>query len=211
MSTGKIVTAGLVFQAEQTTTQVPVASGAGSIAVANNIATITTAGVHGLTFTPAANILPNFFVQLTGVTAMTGVGTLNGPIFRILAIPSTTTFQIYTTVTAGTFTAGTVVPAFIPGFVASDNSAFLGPPSLAGVQQAGDCLFTLGPNCTVQYNPDNTSLIFDSTTGSTPAVAPVFRSLIPVSSASPAWLDGTGAIVMLASGTAGTSRVSLIN
>ena len=54
---------------------------------ATNIATITTASPHGLTFNPAANVPPNYFVTFSGnITAQTGAGTLIGNYFRILSI-----------------------------------------------------------------------------------------------------------------------------
>lgn len=204
------------LQPEWTTTQVPVASGAGSIAVANNIATVTTAAAHGLTMAPAAGTMPNFFVTFTGVTAMTGVGTLNGPIFRLLAIPSTTTIQIYTTVTAGTFTAGTIVPVFLTPFSAILGSAFVGFLNNLGTNVPGalvqssfmSCL--TGVNCTVQYNPDGTSIIQDSTTGPTLAVAPVYRVGLPASTGAMNFWMNPPAMAVFASGGAGTSKFSII-
>jgi hypothetical protein len=215
MSDIKIPVPGLEFQSELSTTQVPVASGAGSIAAANNIVTVTTAGAHGLTLTPAAGTLANYFVTFTGVTAQTGVGTLNGPIFRILAIPSTTTIQIYSTVTGGTFTAGTIVPVFIVPFIGQLVSGFVNGPTMTGVGVApalvasGIVNALLGPNCVIQYNPDNTSVIQDPTVPTTLAVAPVYRTLVSASTNAQQWLM-EAAIALFASGTAGTSRVSVI-
>lgn len=204
------------LQPEMSTTAVPVASGAGTIAVANNIATFTTAGAHGLTMAVAAGTMPNYFVTFTGVTAMTGVGTFNGPIFRILAIPSTTTVQVYTTITAGTFTAGTIVPVFLPPFTAVLGSTYVGflnnlgttqqPPALV---QSSFVNFLLGPNCTFQYNTDNTSVIQDATVASTLAVAPVYRIYGAVSTGGQFWVNPPQ-MALFASGTAGTSRVSVI-
>lgn len=211
----KLFVPGLEFQTELQTTQVPVASGAGSIAVSNNIATITFAGAHGLTMTPAAGTLPNYFCTFTGVTAQTGIGTLNGPIFRILAIPSTTTIQIYTTVTGGTFTAGTCVPVFICPFVAQLGSAFINGPTQVGVQVppalvgAGMVNCSLGANCTVQYNPDNTSVIQDPTVPQTLAASPTYRNVIAASGLGQLWMM-EASIALFASGGAGTSRVSVI-
>jgi hypothetical protein len=217
MSDLKIAVPGEIFQTELATTQVPITGTGGTFAVANNIATITTAAPHGLTFSPAAGTMPNFFVTFAGVTAQTGVGTLNGPIFRILAIPSTTTFQIYTTITAATLTGATIIPVFIPVYSPVVGSAFVGGPTNATptivqgpLQSTGNMNYLLGPNCTIQYNPDNTSIIQDSTSGPTLAVAPVFRICGAVSTGGQQWVDGSGAIALFASGGAGTSRVSVI-
>ncbi len=215
MSDTKLFVPGLEFQTELQTTQVPIASGAGSFAAANNIATITFAAAHGLTMTPAAGTLPNFFVQFTGFTGMAGVGTLNGPIFRLLAIPSVTTIQIYTTVTAATFTAGTCIPVFICPFTQQISSAFLNGPSMLGVQVApalvgsGIVNASLGANCTVQYNPDNTSVIQDPYSGPTLAASPTYRNLVAASSQAQQWMM-EAAIALFASGGAGTSRVSVV-
>ena len=215
----KIAVPGYVFLPELTTVQVPIAMGAsGAGASANNILTLTFTAAHGLTFTPAAGTLPNYFVQLAGVTGMTGTGNLNGPIFRILSIPSTTTINIYSTVTGGVFTAATVTPIFIPTFNAQVTSQFAGGPQQPigtpnpPAQVASSFVnMTLGANCVALYNPDNTSLIYDSTTGNTPATPPVFRTLFPASSSNQLWLDGTGGMVIAASGGAGTSRFSVVS
>jgi hypothetical protein len=218
MSDLKIVVPGAVFLTELATTQVPVASGAGTFSATNNIATITFAGAHGLTFTPAAGTAPNFFVQFTGFAAQTGVGTLNGPIFRILAIPSATTIQIYTTVTAATFTAGTAIPVFIPTGAAIVGSVFSAPQVTVAagaitqgpLQASAWVNMNLGANCVAQYNPDNTSIIQDSTTGNTLAVAPTFRTMLAASTGGQLWIDGAGASAIFASGSAGTSRFSVV-
>jgi hypothetical protein len=211
----KLPVQGLQFQGELTTVQVPIASGAGSIAFANNIATVTFAAAHGLTLTPAAGTLANYFIQFSGITAQSGVGTMNGPIFRILAIPSATTIQVYTTVTAATFTAGTATPVFVVPFLGQNVSSFVNGPTMTGVTVApawvgaGMCNLSLGPNCTVQYNPDNTSIIEDALTGNTLAVAPTYRTLLAASSQTQLWMSDVS-IALFASGTAGTSRLSLI-
>jgi hypothetical protein len=203
------------IQPELSTTQVPVASGAGTIAAANNIVTVTTASAHGLTMAPAAGTMPNFFVQFTGITGQAGTGTLVGPIFRILAIPSTTTLQVYSTVTAGTFTAGTIVPVFLAPFTAILGSVFVGFLNNLGTSVPGALVQSsfinaaLGPNCTIQYNPDNTSIVYDGTTGNTPAVAPTYRTLVAASGAGQLWLNGPQ-MALFASGSAGTSRISVL-
>jgi hypothetical protein len=217
MSDLKIALAGSVFGAEQTTTQIPIALGAsGAFSVANNIATITFTSAHGLTFQPAAGVMPNFFGTFSGASGQTGIGTLNGPIFRILAIPSTTTIVIYTTVTAATLTSASFIPVFIPNFLVNVQSTFAGGPSQTGATTQGQTVqsanvnLTLGANCVAQYNPDNTSLIYDSTTGNTPATAPVFRTNLAASSGGQIWFDGAGGTAIFASGSAGTSRASVI-
>lgn len=203
------------LQPELSTTQVPISSGAGSCAFANNICTMTFAAAHGLTMAPAAGTMPNYFIQFSGATAQSGTGSINGPIFRILGIPSTTTITFYTTVTAATWTAGTATPVFLPPFTSILGSTFVGflnnlgtnvPPALL---QGSFCNLALGPNCTVQYNPDNTSVIYDGSTGNTPAAAPTYRTLVAASGAGQIWLNGPQ-MGVFASGGAGTSRVSVL-
>jgi hypothetical protein len=229
MSDLKIAVPGVVYQTEQSTTQIAILASANawtfSIPTAGvPIALITTTNPHGLTFTPAAGTLPNFFVTFQGnITAQTGVGTIIGNLFRILTIPSTTTFTIATTVTAATAatTAG-IVPVFIPQFQVGVGSAFAGGPqagaplvpAIGTYTSSENCCLTTGPNCVVNYYPDNTSAILDSSNTSsaspTPTTAPVARTLLPASSQGQVWFDGVGSTLMVASGTAGTSRVSVI-
>jgi hypothetical protein len=219
MSTIKSPVAGLQFQAELTTTQVPIALGAGGLfAVANNVATITFNAAHGLTLTPAAGTLANYFIQFNGVTAQTGVGTLNGPIFRILSIPTATTITIYTTVTAATMTAANAVPVFVFPFIGQNVSGFVNGPIMTATQVApawvgaGWANLALGANCTVQYNPDNTSVIQDPTIPTsigTLAATPTYRTLVAVSTGSQVWMSDVS-IALFASGGAGTSRLSVI-
>lgn len=207
---------GADFLTELTTVQLPVASGAGSVAAANNIVTITHAAAHGLTMAPAAGTMPNYFVQLTGVTAQSGTGTLVGPIFRLLDIPSTTTYRIYSTVTAGTFTAGTTVPVFLSPFTAILGSTFVNalnnlgtstqPPALV---QSSYVNYLLGANCTWQYNPDNTSIIYDGAAGNTPAAGPLYRTMGAASTGGEMWVNPPQ-MALIASGSAGTSRVSVV-
>lgn len=222
MSDLKLAVAGAVYQAELSTAQFAIlaTANAWTFAAANNIATITTTTPHGLTFTPVAGTMPNFFVTFQGnITAQTGVGTIIGVIFRILSIPSTTTFTIYTTVTAATAatTAG-IVPVFIPNYTPVIGSGFAGSitagtPAVAtpgALQSTENCNFTLGANCVVNYYPDNTGLIYDQTTGSTPATAPVARTLLAASTSGQVWMDCTGSTALVASGTTATSRVSVV-
>lgn len=219
MSDVKLPVDGLMFQGELSTTQVPIALGAGGLfAVANNIATITFNAAHGLTLTPAAGTLANYFIQFSGVTAQTGVGTLNGPIFRILSIPTTTTITIFTTVTAATMTAATATPVFLCPFIGQQVSGFVNGPIMTATQVApalvgsGIVNVSLGANCTVQYNPDNTSVIQDAlipVSVGTLATTPTYRNLVAASSQAQQWMAGC-AIALFASGGAGTSRVSVI-
>jgi hypothetical protein len=224
MSDLKIALPGSVYQLEQSTTQFAILASANawtfSQVASTNIATITTTSAHGLTASPAAGTLPNYFVTFAGnITAQTGVGTLIGNTFRILSIPSATTFTIYTTVTAATAaTTAAIIPVFVPVYTSFVGSPFAGGP-LAGtpgvvtqpqVQASANCNLTLGANCVVVYCPDNTALLLDQTTGSTPATAPVQRTLLPASSQGQVWFDGAGSTLINASGTTGTSRVSVI-
>ena len=211
----KIPVQGLNFQSELTTTQVPVAVGAGTFAAANNIATLTFAAAHGLTLTPAAGTLANYFFQLAGATAQTGVGTINGPIFRILSIPSTTTLTFYTTVTAATVTAATLTPVFIVPFLGQNVSGFVNGPLMGTTPVApawvgaGQVNLSLGANCTVQYNPDDTSIIEDPISGPTLGTAPTYRTLLAASTSGQLWMADVS-IALFASGSAGTSRLSVI-
>lgn len=207
---------GLQFQSELTTTQIPVALGASGVyAAANNIATLTFTAAHGLTLTPAAGTLANYFFQLSGATAQTGVGTLNGPIFRILSIPDTTHIVFYTTVTAATVTGATLTPVFVVPFIGQQVSGFVNGPLQAGVLvppalvAAGSVCALLGANCTVQYNPDNTSVIQDPVVGPTLATTPTYRNIVAVSTGGQVWMSDVS-IALFASGGAGTTRVSVI-
>jgi hypothetical protein len=199
MSDQRLPVAGLDFFPEQTISQFVIPAGAGAtFAAASNIATITTNAAHGLTLNPAANVPPNYFVSFGGSSsAMTGTGILVGNIFRILTIPSTTTFTIYTTITAATVTSLTVIPVFFPWLQPAQQSGFVGGPTqtIATVVtpfgppylQSAQMQYLLGANCNVQYNSDRLALILDGNStpaGGTPAVAPVQRVLTPAGSAS---------------------------
>lgn len=236
MSDLKIAVPGAVYQTELSTTQIAITNAANalSLAVSNNIATLTFASAHGLTAAPAAGTLPNFYFTFAAATVTGGTGTLNGPIFQILSIPSTTTLTFYTTVTSATFSGASVIPVFIPVYSAFTGSAFSGyinsySPVTSSVIQTplpilstANCNFTTGPNCLVAYYPDNTSIIQTPISvnvvsgvaqppGQTLVTAPTQRTLLPASSQGQVWLDGTASIAVLASGTAGTSRVSVIS
>jgi hypothetical protein len=203
------------LQPQLSTTQVPIAVGAGTFAASSNIATITTASAHGLTMAPAAGTLPNFFVQINGASAQSGTGSINGPIFRILAIPSTTTLQIYTTVTAATVTSANLVPVFFPPFTAILGSTFVGYLNNLGVNvppamtQSSTVQYTLGPNCTIQYDPTNTQIIYDGAAGNTPATSPTLRNSAAASTNGQQYINPPQ-MGLFASGSAGTSYVAVI-
>jgi hypothetical protein len=230
MSDLKIAVPGYVYQPELNTTQFAILASVNawtfSQVAATNIATITTTSAHGLTAQPAlTTTLPNYFVTFAGnITGQTGVGTLIGNTFRILSIPSTTTFTIYTTVTAATAaTTAAIIPVFYPVYTTQPVSQFgqyLNSYSALTSAQANvpypllataNCNLTLGANCVVNYYPDNTALILDATTGSTPSTAPVARTLIAASSSGQVWFDAAGSTALVASGTTATSRVSVIS
>jgi hypothetical protein len=229
MSDLKIALAGSIYQAEQSTTQIAILASANawtfSIPTAGvPIALITTATPHGLTFTPTAGTMPNFFVTFQGnITAQTGPGTIIGNLFRILTIPSTTTFTIATTVlTATAATTAGIVPVFIPQFQVGVGSVFAGgpqvgtplAPAIGTYTSSENVCLTTGPNCVVNYYPDNTSVILDSsntsTASPTPTTAPTARVLLAASSQGQVWFDGAASTLLVASGTAGTSRASVI-
>src|SRR5215469_16105447 len=197
----KIPVDGLVFQPELSTTQVPIALGAGGLfAAANNIATITFNAAHGLTLNPVAGTMPNYFVTFNGVTGQTGVGTLNGPVFPILAIPSATTILLWTTITAAVMTAANCVPIFICPFTPQNVSAMAGggpTQTIAGTvtpfpppnNYAALVSINAGNNCAPIYNPDNTSVI-QLPGQPTLATTPVYRSLGPPAASQQVWFSG---------------------
>jgi hypothetical protein len=221
----RLPTLGFDYQAQLTITQVPIVLAAGSVANVNNIVTVTTAGAHGLTLNPAAGVPPNYFVSFTGTSAPTGVGILNGNIFRILSIPSTTTFTIYSTVTGATLTGSNIVPVFFAPFTASPGTLFSGPqptmtvaavttayppPNVAGAV----VLAQLGANANIRFNSD---LLFTgpldpitTPAAGTPAVAPVWTVGQAVSVSGDFPMLGYSAAVW-AGGSAGTSTLSVIN
>jgi hypothetical protein len=96
------------------------------------------------------------------------------------------------------------------GFAGGPSAGTPGVVTQGPIQASGNINYLLGANCTIQYNPDNTSIIQDSTTGSTLATAPTFRISGAVSTGGQQWMDGTGCIAIFASGGAGTSRFSVV-
>ena len=215
----KIAVPGVDYYAEQSTTQFAIPAGAGAtFSASGNIATITTNAAHGLTFSPSANVLPNFFIQpATSSSGLSGTGILVGNVFRILSIPTTTTFTIWTTVTAATVTATTFNPVFFPVFIAANLSGIANLPSQNPWPWFGSaqCVnLTLGANVVAQYNPDNTMYPQDPSTnlqngvGTTLGTAPTMRTLLAASSGGQLRFGPQD--ILLASGTTATSRVSIV-
>jgi len=204
------------LQPEFSTTAVPIALGAGGLlalqsqGAGSNIATLTFNAAHGYTQTNQSNGTkliqnvttghgptlyggsalqsPYTYFQLTGATGVTAV---NGVTLPILAIPSTTTMLVYAPLsgTNPTVTGASFQPVFVPSY--------------------GEYNFTLGANCVMQYNPDNTGSPVVPPAASLPA--PTWRSLFAASTAGQVDLDGAGQMIILASGGAGTSRWSIID
>ena len=225
MSELRLPYAGLDLEPELSITQFVIPAGVGAtFAASNNIGTFTTNAAHGLTLNPSAGTPPNYYVTFGGSSSgLTGTGVLIGNIFRILSIPSTTTFTIYTTITAATVTSTTVIPVFFPNFLAGLTSGFAGGPTqtISSVvtpfppqQLVGAfVLCNLGANCVVQYNSDLTALLLDAqstpATG-TPGTAPTYRTLIAASGSGNFW-GAAPTVGVFASGTTATSRLSCIN
>ena len=223
MSDLKIAVGGLDYFPEQSTAQFVIPAGAGAtFAVANNIATITFNAAHGLTFNPAANVLPNYFIKFGGTTSgLTGTGILVGNVFRILSIPSTTTITIYTTITAATVTSLTGIPVFYPvfqtallsgaatGTLASGTTGSFATSGGYPFYGTTQCVnFTFGANCTALYNPDNTGAPLDASTGNTPSTAPRVLPFAAVSTSSQLRFGPYDYIA--ASGSTATSYISIV-
>lgn len=219
MSTTKLPTQGLDLQSELSIAQFVIPAGAGAtFAAASNIGTITFNAAHGLTLSPAAGVPPNYFITFGGSTSgLTGTGILVGNIFRILSIPSTTAITIYTTITAATVTSLTGIPVFFSPFTASGGGPY-GPvqtPATAGTYplpnlSANWIIAALAANAAVRYNPDQTAVILDATTGNTPAVAPTWRDVIAASTSDMAFIAAPWGAIW-ANGTTATSRVSVLS
>jgi hypothetical protein len=225
MSDLKIAVGGLDYFPEQSTA----ANGTTTMTAVtttstNNIMTITTAAAHGLTFNPAANVLPNYFVKFggTGYSAISGTGVLLNNVFRILSIPSTTTFTIYTTITSITTTTGSlIIPVFYPvfqtallsgaatGTLASGTTGAFATSGGYPFYGSTQCVnFTFGANCNAQYNPDNTGVPLDASTGNTPSTAPTVRTLAAVSTSGQLRFGPYDYIQAL--GSAATSVISIV-
>ena len=223
MSDLKIAVGGLDYFPEQSTAQFVIPAGAGAtFAVANNIATITFNAAHGLTFNPAANVLPNYFIKFGGTTSgLTGTGILVGNVFRILSIPSTTAITIYTTITAATVTSLTGIPVFYPvfqtallsgaatGTLASGTTGSFATSGGYPFYGTTQCVnFTFGANCTALYNPDNTGAPLDASTGNTPSTAPTVRTFAAVTTGGQLRFGPYDYIA--ASGSTATSYISIV-
>lgn len=222
----RLPTAGLDLQSELTSTQLAIPLGAGATySMANNIATFTFNAAHGLTLSPAAGVMPNYFITFGGTaTTLTGTGQLVGNIFRILTIPSTTAITFYCTIATATVTATTGFPIFFPPYTAGLGSSFQGGPSQL-IATAGSyplpnltgaySYLTLGANIAARYNPDQTAIILDGYTtpglsgGTTPTVAPTWRDIAAVSTNDTLW-GAPPWFALWANGAAGTSRVSVV-
>jgi len=232
MSLLRLPLQGLDLETEQTITQFVIPAGAGATfsnansatVGAGGVCTFTTNAAHGLTLNPSANVPPNYFVTFGGSTsAITGTGVLINNVFRILSIPSTTTFTFWSTISTATVTSTTVIPVFYPNFQAGFTSGFAGGPTqtISSVVtpfpppqlEAATLLCQFGANCIVQYNPDLTALLLDPqstpTTG-TPATAPVWRTL-QAASASGFVFAAPPHVGIFANGTTATSHVSVVN
>jgi len=236
MATLKTPAPGIEFLQEVQTTQIAIIQSGNNMtwAFSGNICTVTFASVHGITsaFTAGSgatpSTLPNYYFLVggTAMTGLTGIGILQGVIFRILSIPSTTTLTFYTTVTAATSGASTTFqPVFIlPNIPLPASGLYSGGPTLTGVAQpppwsyASEYNVTTGANCTVQYAPGNWAgstvtpqIVYDATTGNTPGTAPTMRTLVPVSSVGQIAMGTAGNGVIVASTTsAGTTYASVI-
>jgi hypothetical protein len=207
------------LQPEFSTTAVPIALGAsgtlvlGSGATAN-IATLTFTAAHGYTAVKQFNGIttisnattghgptnyggstlqsPWTYFQLTGATGVTAV---NGVTFVILSIVNTTVMTVYIPLagTSPTVTAASFLPVWVPSY--------------------GDYNMVLGANCAVQYNPDNTGApVLPGTSVYTPTLpTPTFRTLQAVSTTGQLEFDGAGQQIIIANGSAGTSRWSIFD
>lgn len=233
MSILRLPVAGLDLQAKLSITQIVVPAGAGATFVnanasnvgAGGVCTFTSNAAHGLVLNPSAGVPPNYFVTFGGSTsAITGTGVLINNVFRILSIPSTTTFTFWSTISTATVTSTTVVPVFYPPFIAGNNSGFAGGPTqtissvVTGFSppqlEAATVLVITGANCTCVIDQAQTAIILDPqstpTTG-TPATAPTWTSFIPVSSANDPWLCAPWGAIWASTANAGTTTLSVVN
>lgn len=230
MSDLKIVVPGQTYFTELTTTQVPIAAGGGATWVnaatsGSGVVTVTTNAAHGLTLTPAAGVAPNYFVQMaTGFTVLTGAGVGLNQIFRILSIPTTTTFTVWSSILTATVTSTTFVPIFFMTSAIAPNSSFLGGPVMTATAQppmlvgSANVNYLLGANCIVQYAPGDytgssitPSIPLDQSVngGVTPASAPTYRTLAAASTGGQAFFPGYSQFIA-ASGSAGSTFWSVI-
>ena len=206
------------FKTRLSCAQVPTVGAAATFANdGHGMITIAGLPAHGLTFNPAAGVMPNYFVTFSGSTGEAG-GTLNGNIFRLLKIPSTTSLVIYGTLTAATVTTIHVIPVFFVPFAGmlGNYSGQVGPTDSAGVAwppanlRGDSALLQLGANCAWQINYDNTAVILDPvttpTTG-TPSTAPLWS--VQVAASANGLVYGGYQEALFANGAAGTSYASI--
>jgi hypothetical protein len=185
----------------------------------SNIATITTAGPHNLKFDPPAGHAPTYFVSFTGPSP------LANQIFRILSIPTATTFQIYCSVPEMVLTSTQVVPVFYPPFGGMGGSNWLnGPtqfvPGTTPVQmrqyppaavQAATVFCVLGENCTMRIDQTQRAQILDAMTPITPTTAPEWTDFLKPEEngyvvMSPAW-----AAIFATGSAGGTTTLSAVS
>jgi hypothetical protein len=223
---------GLDLETQQTITQFVIPAGAGATFVNANAATVGAGGVctftsnaaHGLTLAPAANVPPNYFVTFGGsVSASTGTGVMINNVFRVLSIPTTTTFTFWSTISTLTVTSTTVIPVFFPPYIAgflsqwgggpnqstTGTQIFYSPPQLTGAFVN----LRLGANINCVVDVLQTALILDPfstpSTG-TPATAPTWTTQVAASANGAVFLSAPWG-ALFASGTTATSTVSVVN
>lgn len=195
--------------------------GAATFSAANNIGTVTFGAAHGLTYTPAAGVPPNFFIGFGGSTSgLTGTGVLVGNFFRILSIPTTASITIATTITAATVTSMTGLPVFLCPYSASVQSQWgaaqltqSGANAQPSQFYAANINYSFGANCIAQWNTDGTFVILDGSnvqTLGTPAVAPAMTACAAASTAGQLWVPPTNTVIV-ASGTTATSVWQVMN
>jgi hypothetical protein len=161
------------------------AHGYTELLAANGIKTIQNATTrHGTQSVGGSSAYTFTYFMITGATGNTAVNNIVVAAFRV---PSATTLLVAMPATGTNPTGGSLVPVFIPA--------------------GGLYNLVLGPNCTVQYNPDNTGLPYQDVARST-VPAPTWTVLTPASSTDQLSFDGAGATIIAASGAAGTSSWS---
>lgn len=225
MSLLRLPYAGLDLESTLTITQFVIPAGAGAtFSATNNICTFTSNAAHGLTLNPAAGVPPNYFVTFGGSSSgLTGTGVLINNVFRILSIPSTTTFTFYSTITAATVTSTTVIPVFYPNFLAGFTSGYAGgptqtistvvtpfpPPQLVGA----DVIMQLGANCVFVINAAQTAVILDGQStpaAGTPATAPTWTTAAAASTNFETFM-APPTMALFASGTTATTTLNCVN
>lgn len=235
MSILRLPTPGLDLQSKLTISQFVIPAGAGATFSNANSATVGQGGVctftsnaaHGLTMNPAAGVPPNYFVTFGGSTSsITGTGVLINNVFRILTIPSTTTFTFYSTISTATVTSTTVIPVFYPAFVASSGSSFAGGPTqtISSVVTPFPAAWLtgafvnaiLGANCNIVADLAQVATILDAYStaalpgGNTPATAPTWTTLQAASTNEGMWL-APPTMAIFANGTTANTTLSVVN